>query len=357
MSDLRRYTYALAIAAAFGLQLPAHAEDAAASTDAAPADTSSADSSMAAPAEDTRYIGVLGTYTFTDDSRSPVDYGGGAHIILGKQYSEKLNFEFTGDANVYETGKHSGSDFYLYQLGVDALYYLHREGLSPFLLGGLGYAHDDVTHNDDDGVYANAGVGFLTAPLNDRGVALRGDVRYIRDFNNGGFDDIRVGLGLQVPFNKPGTVVTQVSSADSDGDGVVDGVDKCPGTLKGLKVDQYGCAIAQTLVLKGVSFDFDSVRLGVNAQTILDEVVTSMKGQPTMKVEIAGHTDNYGSEEYNQSLSQRRADAVREYLVSKGVAADSLRSTGYGESQPIASNDDDFGREQNRRVEFRIESQ
>jgi OOP family OmpA-OmpF porin len=163
-----------------------------------------------------------------------------------------------------------------------------------------------------------------------------------------------------MPFGKPmapAAVVAQNCTGDSDGDGVPDCIDKCPGTLKGLKVDGTGCAIVQTLVLKGVSFDFDSTRLGVNARTILDEVVTSMKGQPTMKVEIAGHTDNYGSEQYNKDLSQRRANAVREYLISMGISADQLRATGYGESQPIASNDNDFGREQNRRVEFRIEAQ
>jgi OOP family OmpA-OmpF porin len=210
--------------------------------------------------------------------------------------------------------------------------------------------------------FVNVGLGFLSDMLNEHGAMIRGEVRAVYDFYEYDFTnedrmlDYRVGLGLQLPLSKPAAVM-QVSGADSDGDGVIDGVDKCPGTMRGLQVDQYGCAIAQTFVLKGVSFDFDSTRLGVNAQTILDDAVKTMLGQPTMKVEIAGHTDNYGTDEYNQSLSQRRADSVREYLISKGVQADSLRSTGYGEAQPVASNETEFGREQNRRVEFRIESQ
>jgi OmpA-OmpF porin, OOP family len=262
--------------------------------------------------------------------------------------------------NVLETDS-SFSDFYRYGFGWDALYFLDREGLQPYLVGGLGLAHNeilDVVGGDETNGYVNLGVGFLTQPFNNEyGIALRGDVRLVHD---GGVSetDLVAGLGLQMSLSRPAAAAPEpVAVGDSDGDGVPDNLDKCPGTMPGLKVDETGCAVPQVFVLKGVSFDFDSTRLGVNAQTILEDAVKTMLGQPSMKVEIAGHTDNYGSDEYNQSLSQRRADAVREYLISKGVNADSLRATGYGESQPVASNDNDFGREQNRRVEFRIESQ
>jgi OOP family OmpA-OmpF porin len=311
------------------------------------------------------YFGVLGTYTEPDEDREPVEYGGGVHVLIGKQYSENWNLELAGSATVMETDN-ANSDFYRYALGVDALYMLDREGFEPFLLAGAGVVYNDVLESFSDDKFdpfVNLGIGFISDAINDRGVRIRGEVRAIYDLYDYAFTgedsmlDYRVGLGVQLPLNPPAAATQVTSSADSDGDGVVDGVDRCPNTMKGLQVDQYGCAIAQTFVLKGVSFDFDSTRLGVNAQTILDDAVKTMLGQPTMKVEIAGHTDNYGTDEYNNNLSQRRAEAVREYLISKSVGADSLRATGYGEAQPVASNETDFGREQNRRVEFRIESQ
>jgi OmpA-OmpF porin, OOP family len=304
------------------------------------------------------YIGGLGIYRDTD--RDFVDYGAGLNFIYGTVRDEQWNHEWSFSMNVLETDS-VASDFYRYAVGWDALYFLDREGLQPYLVGGLGLAHNeilDVVGGDETNGYVNLGVGFLTQPFNNEyGIALRGDVRLVHD---GGVSetDLVAGLGLQMSLSRPAAAAPEpVAVGDSDGDGVPDNLDKCPGTMPGLKVDETGCAVPQVFVLKGVSFDFDSTRLGVNAQTILEDAVKTMLGQPSMKVEIAGHTDNYGSDEYNQSLSQRRADAVREYLISKGVNADSLRATGYGESQPVASNDNDFGREQNRRVEFRIESQ
>ncbi len=375
MADQIRIVLGLLVAGVLIISLPAFAQDEAAAEPAAEEAAPAAEEVPAEPAaaEEARestgvaeegevYIGGMGVYRSTD--RPFVDYGGGLNFIYGTVRNDKWNHEWVVSGTINETDS-SASDFYRYAFGWDALYFLDRDGIQPYLIGGLGLVHNDILDEvggDESGVYVNAGVGFITKPLEfaNLGLAVRGDLRLVRD---SGIDetDVAFGLGVQMPLSRPqpaaAAPLVPVASGDSDGDGVPDNLDKCPGTLPGLKVDETGCAIPQVFVLKGVSFDFDSTRLGVNAQTILEDVVKTMQGQSTMKVEIAGHTDNYGSEEYNRDLSQRRADAVKDYLIGKGISSDSLRATGYGEAQPVASNDNDFDREQNRRVEFRIESQ
>ncbi len=122
----------------------------------------------------------------------------------------------------------------------------------------------------------------------------------------------------------------------------------------GFKVDANCNIIDQTLVVRAVDFEFNSVKLTGPAQQTLDEVAAALKAQPGLSVEIQGHTDSRGSAPYNLKLSQRRADAVKAYLVSQGVTATALSAKGYGKTQPIASNDTDTGRAQNRRVAFEV---
>jgi outer membrane protein OmpA-like peptidoglycan-associated protein len=164
---------------------------------------------------------------------------------------------------------------------------------------------------------------------------------------------------------------------DSDGDGVVDANDKCPGTPAGRKVNADGCELdsdgdgivdgddkcptvfAKTadgcpspLVLHGVNFDNNEAVLRLDAYPLLDEAVKGMKVWGDVNVEVAGHTDSVGTDEHNMDLSQRRAEAVRAYLIGKGISAERLVAKGYGESQPVADNDTEEGRFKNRRVEL-----
>jgi outer membrane protein OmpA-like peptidoglycan-associated protein len=106
--------------------------------------------------------------------------------------------------------------------------------------------------------------------------------------------------------------------------------------------------------LEGVHFAFDSAQLTPEGRMILDEQTETLMDNPGLQVEIAGHTDAVGTDEYNQDLSERRAQSVKEYLVSKGVGAGRLKTVGYGESRPIASNITEEGRAENRRVELKI---
>jgi len=141
---------------------------------------------------------------------------------------------------------------------------------------------------------------------------------------------------------------------DSDNDGVVDRLDECPDSAEGVQVDIKGCEIKEEISLEGVNFESNSDRLLPGAEGILNDAAATLNKNPTIKVEVAGHTDSVGAAEYNESLSARRAQTVHDYLVSNGVSVDRMSVRGYGESQPIADNGTAAGRAQNRRVVLRI---
>lgn len=103
--------------------------------------------------------------------------------------------------------------------------------------------------------------------------------------------------------------------------------------------------------LKSAHFDFDRATLKPDGRAELDNAVRALKEDPALKATITGHTDSVGSEDYNQKLSERRANAARDYLVSQGIDASRITAEGLGETKPIASNDTAEGRAQNRRVE------
>ena len=143
------------------------------------------------------------------------------------------------------------------------------------------------------------------------------------------------------------------AEVDSDGDGVIDRLDRCPNTPAGTKVDINGCPDL-LLSLTGINFKFDSAVIEPSSSDILDRAVASLNEAKDVAVRIEGHCDSTGSEAYNELLSERRANAVQDYLVAHGIAADRLSVVGKGESQPAASNDTEEGRYQNRRVEFHV---
>lgn len=109
----------------------------------------------------------------------------------------------------------------------------------------------------------------------------------------------------------------------------------------------------KSLVLTGVTFDFNKSRLTLDAKKVLDFVAQSVKTHPEAKIEVGGYTDSKGSAAYNKRLSLGRARAVRVYLIEQGVPADQITAVGYGEATPVAPNDTEEGRAQNRRVELK----
>lgn len=108
------------------------------------------------------------------------------------------------------------------------------------------------------------------------------------------------------------------------------------------------------VILKNIFFDYDKATLRPESYPELDRVVELLNQNPNLKVEISGHTDSKGSDEYNLKLSQLRAKSVVDYIISKGIPANKLIAKGYGETQPIDTNETEEGRQNNRRVEFKV---
>jgi OOP family OmpA-OmpF porin len=354
--------------------------------------------STAAMADEAKgpYMGVLGSYMFPDSSRNDDD-GLGARLLFGFPMNNYLSSEISLFANRAEHN-YDNNDDRLLGAGFDLNMKLAKTRLAPFLLIGGGYQHDDIPNNGQDSGYANAGGGLLWNVGGNRDTSIRLEGRRLAIFNdelNPGRDhiyDTQVNLGVQValsttqpappppppppvvidsdgdgvpdtqdacPGTVPGTAVDSrgcpLPPPDSDGDGVPDDRDACPNTTRGLKVDARGCAIkAQVLVLRDVNFEFDSAALTADARNILDGVAAGLKGQPSMEVHIEGHTDSKGADAYNLRLSKARAESVRNHLIQSGVSANRLKAQGYGESKPVADNKTDDGRAMNRRVEFKV---
>lgn len=170
-----------------------------------------------------------------------------------------------------------------------------------------------------------------------------------------------------------GGLICFVQDTDADGDGVFDRRDDCPNTPAGATVDSRGCpersypqAPAETapppqdevIVLSdmgNVLFAFDSAELTSAAKEQLVAVANRLTGANLVSVKVIGHTDSVGSDRYNQGLSERRARSVADFLASQGVPADKLTTEGMGESRPVADNETDAGRAQNRRVEIQVD--
>lgn len=146
--------------------------------------------------------------------------------------------------------------------------------------------------------------------------------------------------------------------ADRDGDGILDRVDRCPDVAG--TAGTFGCPEYQKLVIRPgklelrdrLYFALDEATLDPASFPVLDEAADALKANTAFKVQIDGHSDSTGGEAHNQSLSERRARAVRDYLVARGVAAERLTWKGFSSSQPADTNKTVAGRDNNRRVEF-----
>lgn len=151
------------------------------------------------------------------------------------------------------------------------------------------------------------------------------------------------------PVAAPLPVPAPPVDGDDDQDGVPNSQDKCPGTPRGATVNKVGCWI-----IEGIHFDFDKSNIKPMYYPKLDHVVDVIKKNPGLNIEIQGHTDSRGTAAYNLPLSNRRANAVKDYLVKKVDNAATLTAKGYGLSRPIDTNKTDAGRANNRRVQLDI---
>ena len=215
------------------------------------------------------------------------------------------------------------------------------------------------------------GVGLQYDITEKLGMRLEAERYRIDDAigNKGDIDLASIGLVYrfgplaQTPIGPAPMPVSDCASLDDDGDGVNNCDDKCPGSQAGQTIGPDGCPVPLTIDLKGVNFDFDQATLRPDGVVILDEAISILGRYPELRVEVAGHTDSIGSDEYNQGLSERRARTVYDYLTSHGIDAGRLMGpNGYGESRPIAPNtnpdgsDNPEGRARNRRSELNVQN-
>ena len=158
----------------------------------------------------------------------------------------------------------------------------------------------------------------------------------------------------QGTFNNPTAPNTVFTAPNQEGNvpATVTARDPRGGTATGTATIQV--ARRTTLMFEDVHFDFDRFNLRPDALKILDDAVAKLQANPTLNVTIEGHCDSIGTVEYNLALGERRSNSVRDYLVSRGIAAGRLRTVSYGEERPIADNDTAEGRAMNRRAHLAV---
>jgi len=316
---------------------------------------------------------------------------------VGKFFSP--NWSVDGELNYQNPNRDDNQDLNWSQYGIsfDARYHFIQEGRgwNPYVVGGLGYQRSEEEFDNfpnpnspgerkDGHIAGKFGVGIQSTFAHR--VAIRTELAVRLDADNDSmgalgtdddhndgedwFQDILASVGVVIPLGPeptapvaPAPAAPTCADMDSDGDGVNDCDDKCPGSQAGQTIGPDGCPVPVSIDLKGVNFDFDKSTLRPDAVAILNEAIEILKRYPDLKVEVAGHTDSKGTDAYNQKLSERRASAVYDYLTSNGVDAGRLVGpVGYGESRPIAPNtnedgsDNPEGRARNRRTELNVQN-
>ncbi len=341
------------------------------------------------------------------DSNRPTDngdlyYGIGIGRYLSPNFSLDLELDrsdLTVDPAALEAFLPGATfnDWSLKSVNLIGRYYWKEPGQArPFFAFGIGNTDHNSIFSQNNDFNVSLGVG-VQGDFNDRFFGrFQFMYRYDHDNNSifriDSFDDYYLSLGIGANFGGGAAAAPAAAAAaidpepqperDSDGDGVVDSRDRCPNTPAGAEVDQYGCPVDSdgdgvpnardkcpdtragavvdldgceveaVIDLPGVYFDFDRATLKPEAVAVLDEAAELLNHHTKVVVEVGGHTDSVGTESYNQGLSERRANVVRDYLVGKGVNASRLSAKGYGESRPVAGNDSKEGRAKNRRTEL-----
>lgn len=345
---------------------------------------------LAAEDRDRIYINPAVGYQYFEDDRD-LKLDEAVTYSLGLEYRFHDHWAVEGLYGQAEPDLKNGSGDVDYEdFRLDGLYYLDDLNTSsmiqPYLAAGGGRTEFD----GNEETRLNAG-GGLRLVANDR-VSLRLDAREFYSLDEEAWDTV-VSLGLSFAFSReaeappapepapqpadsdndgvpdnrdqcPDTpagaaVTSDGCPRDSDRDGVADYRDECPGTEAGAEVDEKGCEgvteRVETISLY-IAFPLNSADVPNAYDSEIREVADFMKEYPDTSVEIAGHSDSTGEADYNQQLSQQRAEAVADRLVqSFGIDRDRVAARGYGESEPIADNSTAEGRAQNRRVEARIE--
>ena len=319
------------------------------------------------------------------DSDRKTDDAPFATLGFGKMVTP--NWSIDGELN-YQNPRFDNRELLFSQYGatIDARYHFIKEGRNwwPFIRAGVGAQRVEEEFNAFPSVNSpgqredtnlSAQLGFGLQADYDR-YAVRGEIatRYafddtsVVDPSSNSFGDLLASVTLLVKLGDLATVVTPeapmaqktCADLDDDGDGVNNCDDKCPDSVAGQAIGPDGCPVPLTIDLKGVNFDFDRDTLRPDSIAILDEAVVILQKYPQLRFELAGHTDECGDDAYNQSLSERRARVVYDYLANAGIdAARMVGPNGFGESRPLEQLGDDFPgckSETNRRTELNVQN-
>lgn len=273
-----------------------------------------------------------------------------------------VDFLFVDDETDFD-GTGIETDVTSWQLGLKHYFGSGYRRFLPFVGFGAGEIEFEADQFDTVETTLNAGGGVRYLFGERVSFSVESRAIYSVDEND---TDVLVMAGLNFWLGDTGAgassgddVAAAASDMDSDGDGVTDSRDRCPNTPAGTRVDADGCElpVVQVASIKlMVNFGFDSTVVQERYFNDLNELAQFLNRFQDLDVDIEGHTDSTGPDDYNQGLSQRRAQAVVDLLVNEyGIARSRLQAKGYGESQPVASNDTAEGRAQNRRVMATLE--
>ena len=336
--------------------------------------------------DDRWYLTGSAGFNFQDSDRTTND---APFVTLGLGKFISPNWSLDGELNYQNPNFDDNQDLNWSQYGasIDLRRHFISEGRgwNPYLLMGLGYQKSEEEYNNfpspdspgerkDGNFAAKLGVGLQTTF--DKRVAVRAEVAYRGDFDDKSvaaadeswFGDVLASVGVVIPLGPPpaapvaapAPVAPSCADLDDDGDGVNNCDDKCPDSQPGQTIGPDGCPVPVSIDLKGVNFDFDKSNLRPDAVAILSEATQILVRYPDIRVEVAGHTDLCGKDDYNQKLSERRATAVYNYLTQNGVAASRLAGPiGYGESRPLEQTPQTFPAcksEKNRRTELNVQN-
>ncbi len=320
---------------------------------------------------------------FIEHNTNPKDDGLGGFLSIQRNFSEHVSLRFEGRFNHlsytwYDPSERLGNTNVI-SGNLDMLYYfVPCESVSPYLtagFGGLYYMHDNppVPNEDEFDFEFNYGFGLDFALSNDWSLTFEAghhvgpqdldgsNGALATGFIGGEYDTyLTLNLGLLYTFSKgePSKYCElydgiSVDVPEIDYDRIENIVKKhVPQVIeKQVVVEKEP---EQNWVLVGVKFDFNTASLKEESYPILFHALQVLLNNPELRVEIQGYTDNIGPEDYNLEIGEERAQAVKDYLVGRGVSADRLTTKSFGESRPIASNDTEEGRAMNRRVEFKV---
>lgn len=317
--------------------------------------------------------GGLGTSIITapDRQKDAFDEGLVGSLWLRYHYNSQWGVELEYNRLNFEFKDSAFDDFDPVADVVDVAlsYRFNAEKRLHYLLqAGVGFIHftdGNPARDTFDDLAVKGKVGAEYMATQDLAVALHGDY-YYANLGSGGGSSLHAFapmLALTYYFGGKKSEAAPAAPAatgpvDSDGDGVVDADDKCAATPAGQKVNEFGCAKEEKLEFTlNVQFATGSTKVDEKFTSDLAKLAEFMTKYPAVNAEIEGHTDNTGSEKFNFTISQKRAEAVRQYLI-KNLKIDKSRLTakGYGPSQPVSDNTTPEGRTKNRRVVAHVQT-